>query len=250
MSSSAINLPGLQLDSSPAALSKNDPGRTEAWWWFGIPIAMALAIIAIAQLAPIWYQSHMHPEGYGVLEVLHFFVPLGAMLIALKLLMNPKVRHHGLLTLFVALAALACFYIAGEEMSWGQHFFHWQTPEYWSELNRQDETNLHNTYAIFDKTPRMILEIGILIGGIIIPLLALNNSKIREIDWAVFFPPLAILPVALIAAFFKLTAFTHSELGIGGLVPRPSEVTETFLYLFLLYYLIMFARRVSLMPEV
>ena len=93
----------------------------------------------------------------------------------------------------------------------------------------------------------MILEIGILIGGIIIPLMALKNDEVRKIDWAVFFPPIAIMPVALTAAFFKASAFAHSELGLGGIVPRPSEVTETFLYLFLLYYMIMFARRVARM---
>jgi len=249
MSNYAINLPGLNLEKSPPELTHRDPGRGEAWWWLALPILMALVIIGIAQIAPVWYQNYMHPEGYGVLELLHFFVPIGALIIALNLLSNQLVREHRLLTVFIALAALACFYIAGEEMSWGQHFFHWQTPEYWSELNRQDETNLHNTYAIFDKTPRLILEIGILVGGIILPLLALKNSEITEIDWAVFFPPITIMPVALTAAFFKLTAFSNSELGISGLVPRPSEVTETFLYLFLLYYMIMFARRVSLMRD-
>ncbi len=44
------------------------------------------------------------------------------------------------------IGALGSLYIAGEEMSWGQHFFHWNTPEYWAEVNRQQETNLHNTY--------------------------------------------------------------------------------------------------------
>ena len=249
MSRNVINLPGLSLDNSPAELSLRDPDRTEAWWWLALPIIMGLIIIMIAYISPDWYQSYMHPEGYGILELLHFFVPLAGLLMALRLLMKARVRSHGLLMIFTALAAFACFYIAGEEMSWGQHFFHWQTPEYWSELNRQDETNLHNTYAIFDKTPRLILEIGILIGGIIIPLLALKNPKIRELDWALFFPPITIMPVALTAVFFKATAFANSELGMGGLVPRPSEVTETFLYLFLLYYMIIFARRVSLMGK-
>ena len=35
------------------------------------------------------------------------------------------------------IGALSCLYIAGEEMSWGQHFFHWNTPEYWAMVNRQ-----------------------------------------------------------------------------------------------------------------
>ena len=249
MTREAINLPGLKLDKTVSQLSQRDPDLGEIWWWLAVPAIMALIIIVIAQVSPDWYRDYMHPEGYGILELLHFFVPLAGLVIALRLLLTSQVRRHRLLMLFLALAAFACFYIAGEEMSWGQHFFHWQTPEYWSELNRQDETNLHNTYAIFDKTPRLILEIGILIGGIIIPIMALKNPKIREMDWALFFPPITIMPVALTAVFFKATAFANSELYMGGLVPRPSEVTETFLYLFIFYYLIIFARRVSLMAD-
>lgn len=44
---------------------------------------------------------------------------------------------------FVALAII-CFAIAGEEISWGQWFLHWETPEQIASVNLQNETNLHN----------------------------------------------------------------------------------------------------------
>ncbi len=244
-----IQLPGLKLASGVQELSSRDPGAGEAWWWAGIPLIMGLAIIAIYRIAPDWYLAWMHPEGYGILELLHFFVPLAGFFVALGLLMQKKIRRHRLLFGFLLLSALACLYSAGEEMSWGQHFFKWNTPDYWSSLNRQDETNLHNTLDIFDKTPRLILEIGILVGGIVLPLLGLMTPKLRQLDWALFIPPIAILPVSLVALFFKFSSFIHSELGLGTLVYRPSEATETFLYLFMLFYLIMFARRMRLLPD-
>lgn len=40
--------------------------------------------------------------------------------------------------------AVACFLVAGEELSWGQWLFHWATPQGLSNLNLQHETNLHN----------------------------------------------------------------------------------------------------------
>jgi len=40
--------------------------------------------------------------------------------------------------------AIASFVVVGEELSWGQWVFHWETPEALSEINRQQETNLHN----------------------------------------------------------------------------------------------------------
>lgn len=40
--------------------------------------------------------------------------------------------------------ALLFFFGAGEEISWGQRIFGWETSEAMKEINRQDETNLHN----------------------------------------------------------------------------------------------------------
>lgn len=41
-------------------------------------------------------------------------------------------------------AAIVCFFVAGEEISWGQWIFHWQTPEALAAVNLQHETNLPN----------------------------------------------------------------------------------------------------------
>ncbi|MEE2526544.1 hypothetical protein V0U79_09210 [Hyphobacterium sp. HN65] len=53
-------------------------------------------------------------------------------------------RSTGLARPVYALIALACFFIAGEELSWGQWIFHWSTPDSLAEVNLQNETNLHN----------------------------------------------------------------------------------------------------------
>jgi hypothetical protein len=95
------------------------------------------------------------------------------------------------------IGALACFYIAAEEMSWGQHFFQKDTPEYWAAVNRQQETNLHNTYAIFEKTPRSILEAGILIGGLGLPLAAIFFPWLRACRGSLFLPAVALVPTAI-----------------------------------------------------
>ena len=61
-------------------------------------------------------------------------------------------------------------YFALEELSYGQHMFRWETGKTWSELNDQQETNLHNVLPLFDQLPRTLLTLGVLIGGIIMPL--------------------------------------------------------------------------------
>ncbi len=49
--------------------------------------------------------------------------------------------------LFFSLLALACLYVAGEEISWGQRLFDIPTPEFFSAHNLQQETNLHNFFT-------------------------------------------------------------------------------------------------------
>lgn len=45
---------------------------------------------------------------------------------------------------FLAVLGAGLFLYGGEEISWGQRLFHWQTPAWLARINVQDETNLHN----------------------------------------------------------------------------------------------------------
>lgn len=45
---------------------------------------------------------------------------------------------------FAIIIALVLFVMAGEEMSWGQRIFRWDTPESMKGINQQKEMNLHN----------------------------------------------------------------------------------------------------------
>ena len=96
----------------------------------------------------------MHPEGFGGLEVLHLITPLAGMIIALSMLTRSWVRSHRYVMIWTILLALGCHYIAGEEHSWGQHLLNWQAPQYWANLNRQNETNLHNELASLSSTSK------------------------------------------------------------------------------------------------
>jgi hypothetical protein len=49
---------------------------------------------------------------------------------------------------FYLILAFLMFVCAGEEISWGQRIFGWETPESWSAKNAQSETNLHNLVVV------------------------------------------------------------------------------------------------------
>jgi disulfide bond formation protein DsbB len=221
-----------------------DPHWNEAWWWLGLPLLVFILLIVTYRLAPDIYAEWIIPEGYGVLEFSQFVIMLIGLALSIRLLFKPFVRRRPFVLAVTIIGALACLYIAGEEMSWGQHFFHWSTPEYWAEVNRQEETNLHNTYAIFEKWPRAILELGILIGGILIPAAAAFDPRIRANRLSLFLPAAALIPTAVAALGIKLADLLGQKGYAGELMQRPSEAIEIYLYFFILAFLIVLERRI------
>jgi hypothetical protein len=153
------------------------------------------------------------------------------------------VRARPLVFAVTIIATLSSLYIAGEEMSWGQHLFHWNTPDYWTRVNLDGETNLHKSYSIFDKAPRVALELAVLIGGLLIPLAAVFRPQLRASRFSLFFPPAALMPIAVGALLFKLLDEIRATEAFRAF-ERPSESIEFYLYFFILAYLIVFARRI------
>ncbi len=113
---------------------------------------------------------------YGFYENLTVVFLLLAVVLTIKILSQLKGQSLPLKK-FVLLGFIAgCIYYAGEEVSWGQHFFLWQTPEAWEQINKQNETNIHNTYAIFDHFPRELLIAGLIFYCVCLPLASLCPS--------------------------------------------------------------------------
>lgn len=145
-----------------------------------------------------------------------------------------RVKNYWL-KLWVGIAALAAIYVTGEEISWGQHVFQWATPENWSAINDQNETNLHNTSTWLDQKPRILLEVGVVVGGIIIPALrqfmpAKLPEKFRDI-----YPDNSVVFTAAMYVIVKLSMIIGSVTE-HHLFWRGSEVTEMYLYYFVFLY--------------
>jgi hypothetical protein len=154
-----------------------------------------------------------------------------------------------LLTVCVVGVSLLCLTIAGEEASWGQHFFGWGTPEGWRALNDQHETNLHNIGSWADQKPRAVVELTVMGLGIGWPLLGwivptLGRSRLR-----VLLPPRTACPTAVLAAVVALPDRLPGWFGprLLELFPRPSELQEVYFYLF--FAICMFAGRGRLLEQ-
>ena len=232
------------LDASePSATAPRDRAAMSRLWWLWLPVAVVLALFAWPQAFPAGYRAWIGGER-GALELLHVLIPLASLVLAGRMLVLTQVRRQPLLWAWLALAALGSLYIAGEEASWGQHYLGWATPEGWQALNDQNETNLHNTSSWLDQKPRALLELGVIVGGIAIPLAALRWPAIRRARLAIILPPFLCLPSAVIAEAVRMSERALSALAPGTtLFERASEVQELYFYLFILLYLIVLRRR-------
>lgn len=225
MSSSSVHANDTEL---PAAL----------WLW--LPLAL-LVFIAAAYLVldletfKLWFEGEL-----GAIELLTplLLLPaIGSGIMALRLRAHaPRPWLPG----WMLVMTLGCFYLAGEEVSWGQHLIGWQTPEELKQINDQRETNIHNISSWFDQKPRLLLELFVLIGGIILPLWykARGKSFNPQGDAVWFWPSRLCLPVAIITIVVYMPSRAADLMGQKEAIPiRLSEVQELFYSVFLLVYM-------------
>ncbi|HXG79253.1 MAG TPA: hypothetical protein VNJ31_07960 [Methyloceanibacter sp.] len=220
-----------------------DPGWNEAWWWLGIPLAVAVFTIASYSVDIEWHRAWVTRES-GILETAQFIFMVMGLAIVAQLLFDPFVKSRPFVFAFALFAGLVCFYIGGEEVSWGQHIFHWQSPDLVTELNDEGEFSLHNMNKAFERTPRTLLELGVFIGGILVPAACAVWPKLRQASLALFLPCAALVPIAFFALYFKLAGMLAKYDVVGAVAGRPSEAVEFYLYFFIFAYLVVFERRI------
>lgn len=80
--------------------------------------------------------------------------------------------------LFYLAFALGLFFIAGEETSWGQDFFHFRSPEFFQHYNEQGDLTLHNLEGW--NGANHILRMAFGVGGLV-GLLAWKSDRFRDL---------------------------------------------------------------------
>ncbi|MEZ5815405.1 MAG: hypothetical protein R3E13_11910 [Alphaproteobacteria bacterium] len=210
-------------------------------FWLWIPLMIVAAQALIELFAPQGLLGELHSES-GPHEFIEFLFLLMAFFVALRIF--PLLKNHPKwLYGWVGLAALCCFYVAGEEVSWGQHFLKWSTPEYWAHLNDQGETNLHNTSSWLDQKPRLILLLGVGIGGLVFPALQKFKPGFLPQQFAIIYPPAILGVTAALAISANLVDKIFEAMVDAPLLSRGSEVEELYLFYFVLLYLVVLRRR-------
>lgn len=223
---------------------KTEERLPAALWLYG-PWLFFIGLLGLYHFEPKIYNVAIDGEG-AFQELFHTGIIFLAFFVSLPLLRMTIAQKDYWLTGWVGIAALASLYIGLEEISYGQHFFGWEASEFWKSVNDQNETNLHNTSSWLDQKPRLLLEVGVIIGGIIMPLMMKfmqNPEKILPQKFAIIYPSFALFHIAVLAEIAhiieKLIPYKIMLMG------RASEVQETYYFYFILIYLVVLYKRVK-----
>ncbi len=242
------------LPAPPHLGQARDFREPPRWLWLWLPLAFYLFMYGAGftldrETYKQWFIGEMSLVEIPTVLTLIAAIAMG--ICAIRCAHQLRIRF---LVGWLLLGTLGCIYFAGEEASWGQWYLKWSTPEAWDALNRQGETNLHNTVGIagtlLDKLPRLLLTLGAFVGGIAVPVYlkvrgqSLNPARL----WYWIWPTPVALPSAVFGVFLARIDRTIGDL-VGHDWPfydlRTGELKEFMLAFFLLVYLASLSTRLN-----
>ena len=236
-----------ELDTENTILKNVSP-----WIWFGLPFLSLSFCCGVAIFGGA--QEYFKLVSASESAYLEYSMPV--LLLPSVLMAGWLLRHHkkfpGRWTrVLILLLFLGSLYFLGEETSWGQHYFHWETPEWIAKVSDQGETNIHNVNGIFDQFPRALLTAAA-IAAFIFPFLLVPqrkkwNPRISGLFW--MWPTVVSAPAGLVAALSGLPQKFYGKYGSWDpsipewfdcmfLRGQHSELMEHFLAMFIFMYIL------------
>jgi len=137
------------------------------------------------------------------------------------------------------LGGTALFYATGEEISWGHRIFNYPMPDFWADINTQNETNLHNI-RILHKIHALVRVDGMRL-MVLITILAFFGKK--DMFFGIPLPSIFLI-LGFLVANFSGVAFNEDNpidsLGVLSLWVRflftPDKIGILLLLLFALIF--------------
>jgi len=121
----------------------------------------------------------------GVAEWLTVIALVGSAAISIKRFFQLRKHKKKLFLAFLLITALVLLFGAGEELSWGQRLFNFQSSDFFKEHNTQKEINIHN--LVFGKLKlnkvifSLLLSVSICLFLFVLPILYRKSEKIKHV---------------------------------------------------------------------
>ena len=170
--------------------------------WFPLAFLGAIFVFRLADTERLYFALWIDKES-GIVENGTVAVLLLASLFLGLAWRGRRWLPDGRLGAWLILCILGCVVFAGEEAAWGQHWFSWDAPQFFTEFNSKPETSFHNfNQIVTERLPKTILSIGIVALGLIAPLWIRHKGITLDpaTDWRYWFLPTgASVPMAWFA---------------------------------------------------
>ncbi len=220
--------------------------------WMYLPFITLIVFYAARAVSEEFFYKAVFSE-FGFIENLSILCTFVGFIYALRVVFSQGHKIEKSFRILMSLFAFGCLFLFVEETSFGQHFFGWTTPEGLAAINKQQEINFHNTTDWLDKYPRLLLTIGILVFGLIMPLVARKkqNYAVKCSYQDYFWPTVASIPVAICTIVPRFI----ERIGVWFDVTLPGflnvkthayqELQETYIQMFLMIYAMSIYRRLK-----
>lgn len=220
--------------------------KTNAWWHEYWKQALFLTpfifyyIAVITRLFPFDVFLQLVKEDHFI-EYSQFWVlgfgSVSSFFIAHKLKKKSELLFMALFVFF----GLGFFFVAGDEISWGQRILAIEVNESVKQINRQDELTIHNLYAV---------EWLVIYGYVVLSTFGVFSrficEKISFLNRYLVFTP----KYQLLGYFLFPFIFYFMQLKVEGGIWQPwSEVAELYFYSGLVLWIFMFGQSLLIIPS-
>jgi hypothetical protein len=204
-----------------------------------LPMVIGLLVAAAHLYHPLYRFLTAEDSVLEWSQVILVLVSSGLLFLTAAILASHHERRWAVL---FAIGALGAFFVAGEEISWGQRLFGIATPAEFLETNSQGETNLHNVRGALVAI-NFVTMIGA--GFLTMSPVAVAAMRIRGVPiWPWLYrivPPFALVIAFAIPFAYRAARFVTSR-GTSGSF---AEFVEFSLYFGLAAFAFLLHRRIS-----
>ena len=172
------------------------------------------------------YNSLIWSEN-GLVELLQVIFLLFSLIFFVKFIKKNFNNINVIIKIFSILYLLGIFYYFFEEISWGQHLFGWSTPQFFSNFNHQNETNIHNISSLFNELPRNLLLIWCTLSFIFVKVLKSKYFIYKKL----ILPSVNLKFISLLILMFFVPDLLIDKLDIAPGHPAKND-KEIFLNIF------------------
>lgn len=199
----------------------------------GVLFAMVMGTYGVLAVKyPMGYIWATYEDLFG--EWIQFWCYVVTLVLSIRLVLG-RSRYRP----FFVLLALGCFYVAMEEISWGQRLLGFASPDYFRKNNLQSEANLHNLLTgPFTTTVKSAISYALagalIIFGLVYPLTV--HRRWRAATWlesrGLASPPLYLWPYFVTAGILELDFVGFNEAEVAEVLVGLGLVQMAILYAF------------------